>query len=173
MTSPVRLRRSIPLFRVLIVAVIAIISVGLAAAIATRQTVREIDTNSGRIRERQVVLGVQLESKPVETHFSRQFPDLTGKGENSVWRTVSIKYGSEWFRKNVLNRREHYIFGDVYGDLEIFALHCKTASISDAECEAMTKELLGLLREEKARMISSRVTQIEKQLNDPSQRTED
>lgn len=173
MTSPARLRRSIPLFGILIVVGIALISVGLAVAIATRQTVREIDTNSARIRERQVVFGVELESNPVETHFSGQFRDLTGTGENAAWRTVSIKYGTGWFRKNVLNRREHFLFGDVYGDLEVFALHCKTGSISDAECEAMAEELLALLREGKARMISSRVAQIEKQLQAPRQKVSD
>lgn len=165
-TSPrARAHPRVPSIGVIIVAAMVIFAVGLIGIVATRQTIREIDTNSGQVREREVVFGVTWQENPIQTHFTRQFSDLIRDDKSPVWRTVSINYGSKWFRKNILSRREHYVFGDVYGKLELFALHCSNGAVGDSECETLARELLNLLSNQRAGEISARVAELEKQLS--------
>jgi hypothetical protein len=136
---------------------VGLVGCALVGAVATQQEIREIDVNSGRVRERHVVFGVQLAEAPVATHFARHFSKVPDPSTRAIWRTVSIKHGSVWFRMSILDRKEHFVFGDVYGDLESFALICDAGMIEESQCREHAEHLLAMLHHQNARAISETV----------------
>jgi hypothetical protein len=159
--DPNQTNRAIRLCLWLFAGAVGLAGCALVGVVATRQEIREIDVNSGRVRERHVVFGVQLAEAAEETHFARHFSRDPNPSTRAIWLTVSIKHGSVWFRENILDRKEHFVFGDVYGHLETFALMCDADMLDESQCRKHADHLLAMLHDQNARAISETVTALQ------------